>query len=245
MAKKNKSNKRNKNNIPYHSGHRDELAEARRVDKEFRTLLAWVAADENVDRLEKVWQTRGSAPTPEHYKALAYALAWNDNTPERIIAAIGDEIASGQIDDDEELLSLVAHQAVKSRIRKTSQHLVQIMLVGAGEGTEAWAYTVGLRDRGLPELAILGGLRPDQVASILNTLTERLIAGETFAPDENISGVIAEPYSVQLGPVMYEEADGYPLTFANKRSSTEPWRAVRWPDADGNFHTALDELVTH
>jgi hypothetical protein len=54
---------------------------------------------------------------------------------------------------------------------------------GRGDGGPAFAYTVGLFGMGHPELLIFG-VSPDDAATILNTLGERIRAGDNLVPGQ-------------------------------------------------------------
>lgn len=125
--------------------------------------------------------------------------------------------------------------------KRAAEYPIQIIVVGSGSGLESWAYSVGLREHGLPELTIFGAYEHSLIGYLLNTLSSRLLAGETFEPETNIPGLIAEPYFIQLGPVITEQVEGYPLALANKRYGEGAWRALRVPDKHGGFYPSLDQ----
>lgn len=207
-------------------------------------LVNLTATEEDVVKLMALWDNREHvrkiAPSEEAYTALLYAIAWNDNTPESVILSMGDEIAAGRIDADEELNRLVQRRAADFATgRAVADYDIQIISVAGDDRRQPWAYSVGLRAHGLPELTLLGSFAPELVGYLFNTIAKRLIAGEAFEPDTNIPGLIKEPYFIQLGPEVMEEVPGYPLTLANARNGEGSWRAIRIPEKNGGFYPEL------
>ncbi len=68
---------------------------------------------------------------------------------------------------------------------------------GDGDGSPVFHFTVGLTERGLPEM-IVYGLPEDAGMGILNDLANRLIAGESFPDGEPIDGLVHGDYRLQL-----------------------------------------------
>ncbi len=74
--------------------------------------------------------------------------------------------------------------------------MVQSVLAGE-HGEPQFSFTVGLTQRGLPEV-IVYGLRPKVACDVLNDLAERLVAGETFTDGEAIPDLLRGDYRVSL-----------------------------------------------
>jgi len=93
------------------------------------------------------------------------------------------------------------------------------------------AYTVGLADKGLPELVVFS-LPMEHAQIILNTAAEMLKAGK-LPIDEPVEGIANMP-SV-LKRIDPEMTDGY-LNIANLRANknVDALQLV-WPDAQGKF----------
>ncbi|MFN6548182.1 DUF4262 domain-containing protein [Mycolicibacterium nivoides] len=94
-----------------------------------------------------------------------------------------------------------------------------------------FSYTVGLTDRGLPELAVYG-LQPRAAGGVLNTVARHAIDGGELAPGQRITGLLA---------------GGLPLTVIEMTDTTDMTsvrelygavlaaQQVIWPDADGRM----------
>lgn len=120
--------------------------------------------------------------------------------------------------------------------RCVADHGWAVQLIPAHGDAPAFAYTVGLfRNYGQAELIVLG-LRLALMHSMLNTLGERMKAGETLRPEDRQQGVIAG-FDVTLREVRarasFEEHVGYALWFYER--APFPLFQVVWPDREGRF----------
>lgn len=132
--------------------------------------------------------------------------------------------------------------------QKIEKHGLSIQLVGAEpDGSmPAYAYTIGLRNRGLPDLYIVGAISPSTLAYILNSVFDKwaekgLFFGET-------SEIISDGLKVKILPInddsklvvgvnraFYNE---FPSTFNADSNALEcQFAQILWPDESGNFPT--------
>jgi hypothetical protein len=98
----------------------------------------------------------------------------------------------------------------------------------------AFSYTVGLVDKGLPELVILG-LDMDSSREALNRLANRMVAGEQLADGARLKEIIPL-FPVEVRALSKPTAEKY-LRYANLFAKRRPWNAfqVFWPDPAGYF----------
>lgn len=113
-----------------------------------------------------------------------------------------------------------------------------VQLVPAGDGADepAFAYTIGLfHNYRHPELIVVG-LRLELMHSMLNSVAERIKAGQTFEPGAPIADVI-EGFEVTLRPVIepesFKEHVGYARWFYKGKAF--PLFQLVWPDKQARF----------
>jgi hypothetical protein len=114
---------------------------------------------------------------------------------------------------------------------------VEIVPEGDTEDQPAFAYTVGLMANfGHPELIVFG-LEGEDMHTILNSLGERVKAGETLAVGAPISDVLEGGVQVMLRPVAdpksYDDHVGYAIAYYEGRDF--PLLQLVWPDEQGRF----------
>jgi hypothetical protein len=121
-----------------------------------------------------------------------------------------------------------AYLANARKIIAEHGHMVQ--MVGGGDDFVAWAYTVGLSAKGLPELALTGG-NPNTCGSILNDIVSRGQATEAGTIN-GPGGLTAEAVEVPA------DDESYPASVACVLYPDARLLQVLWPDANGNLPTS-------
>jgi hypothetical protein len=121
---------------------------------------------------------------------------------------------------------------------RVADHGWSVQLVPAGDTSAepAFAYTIGLfHNFKHPELIVLG-LRTELMHSMLNTVAERVKAGQVFAAGDRLSEVIGG-FEVTLRevlhPASFKAHVGYALWFYGEKSF--PLFQVVWPDRQARF----------
>ena len=127
-----------------------------------------------------------------------------------------------------------ARRQIDARVQ--SRGWVVIMVPPERATEPALAYTVGLRDRALPEV-FMTGLPLEVMEQALSLLARRVLDGESFAPETPIDRILQVP--VMLRHVHAELARPY-VSAANDRVG-RPMDALQllWPDPAGLFPDQL------
>lgn len=104
-------------------------------------------------------------------------------------------------------------------------------------GPPSWCYTVGLEDRGLPELLIVG-LDPRTAQTILNDAAQHLIDGAAWSHGDRVEELL-RGYDMAVVAVTDEVAtagDWFNVAFARRGSRTDlDVLQLVWPDRDGDY----------
>lgn len=113
---------------------------------------------------------------------------------------------------------------------------VQLIAAGETAAEPAFAYTIGLfHNYRHPELIVLG-LRHELMESMLDTLGQRIKAGQTFSAHDRVPDVIAD-FDVTLRPVTapqsFREHVGYARWFY--KGNEFPLFQLVWPDKQARF----------
>ncbi|GJD90632.1 hypothetical protein BHAOGJBA_4174 [Methylobacterium hispanicum] len=95
-----------------------------------------------------------------------------------------------------------------------------------------WAHTIGLLDRGMPEL-LVSGLDRDTGLAVLRKATQDLI-DRSGAVDGDVSDRIADR-SVMFRSLPLERAGRFAMEAANRDPAQFHALQVVWPDGDGRF----------
>lgn len=116
--------------------------------------------------------------------------------------------------------------------RKIAEHGHMILMVGsdAEQGIPSYAYTVGLTERGLPEI-IAFGLGPE-VHAILNDLSQRLLGGSALPRNERLHDIFKGFDAVLQDVPKSMAADFLRLAFHKYGDKVQCIQLV-WPDARG------------
>ena len=114
-----------------------------------------------------------------------------------------------------------------------------VQAVGAATAPESFCYTVGLAQRGLPELW-LGTLAPAQAGGILNAVAQAAIDGAVvLLPGAIVDVAYSTPFRLR-GPVDPEAAEAFVALRLQGDLPGIPGVPVRvlqvlWPDQEGLF----------
>jgi hypothetical protein len=125
-------------------------------------------------------------------------------------------------------------QVVEGIKRLIHQHGWTVISMERGKTFPEYSYTVGLVDKGLPELIMIG-LDSETSRISLNRLANRMLVGEALSEGLRLKDIIP------LFPVEVRELSALVaaknLRFANLFVKKRAWRAfqVFWPDPAGNF----------
>lgn len=128
--------------------------------------------------------------------------------------------------------------AVDARlVANVTEHGWGVIMIGADEASEGWAFTVGRwHSHRMPELAMFGLRDLTVMKTALNMLGNQLVSGHRASPGGLIDGVIAD-YPVLLQRV---EPAWQPVFFGTARgfyraTASVPFLQVLWPDKAGRF----------
>lgn len=106
-----------------------------------------------------------------------------------------------------------------------------------------WAYTVGMTDAGLPELMIIGNMRPDTLQTILNNavmqhLKKEIVAGQVLegVAENPLDGGADIRMQVRAASIDYhvQQALNYYGDPYNREGRVRVLQIV-WPDAKGAY----------
>jgi hypothetical protein len=99
-------------------------------------------------------------------------------------------------------------------------------------GEPTFSYTVGLADKGLPEL-FMSGLPPEMAHGLLNDVATRLVNGEKLQTHTPVDKVL-QGYDVVLVEAKPAKAAKFTTIALARNPGCKVWQ-VGWPDKDGNF----------
>lgn len=125
---------------------------------------------------------------------------------------------------------------VQAFLKKADEKIAEsgrmILMVGgdAEQGTPGYAYTIGLTERGLPEIVAFG-LGPE-VHAILNDLSQRLMDGKVLPRNERISDVFKGLDAVLQDVPKSMASEFLRLAFHKYGDKVQCIQLV-WPDAKG------------
>lgn len=112
-----------------------------------------------------------------------------------------------------------------------------VKLVGASDdGLDgAFAYTVGLTDRGLPEFAI-AGLSPNTMHAIVNELAERALAGADLDHGQQLDDILTDFDTVLVAGSAPFSRDGiWPGAALERSGKSIRLLQLVWPDRTRRF----------
>lgn len=126
---------------------------------------------------------------------------------------------------------------------------VQFVFPAPGEHGPCWAYTIGLYRQRLPELIIVGPAAPLTYQRILNTVGDRMAAGDLLPSDGLYLEGVIDNFVVRcrmlhrLWQFEDEELDMFGMLLRFTDSHNEPEDELKgitavqilWPDAEGRF----------
>jgi hypothetical protein len=123
---------------------------------------------------------------------------------------------------------------LKNVDERIAKHGRMIVMVGsdAEQGTPGYAYTVGLTERGLPEVVAFG-LGPE-VHTILNDISQRLMDGKALPRNERLSDVFKDLDAV-LQDVPKSLAGEFLRIAFHKYGDKVQCLQLVWPDACGRM----------
>lgn len=128
--------------------------------------------------------------------------------------------------------------AVDARlVANVTEHGWGVIMIGADEVSEGWAFTVGLwHSHRLPELAIFRLRDLAAMKTGLNLLGHQIASGQPAGPGSLINGVIADD------PVLLQRVEpAWQLVFFGTAhgfygaTASVPFLQVLWPDKVGRF----------